>query len=251
MDPTTNLWLDLPNCFYIYMVMFLLQEIKRQNKKYEQAKEKLQKMRKQVEEEYNHLDTLEKRTHALEKLLSVEELNLKLAKQEVIDLRERHFKASEELFSLKAAGFHSRITKFLHSFQNELLIFYYYYYYKLTLLFFSVSRFLDGKVHIVLLGMAAEVNTIHEIAGGKSQAKNLGSKINQLELDMMKQEEKLYVAEFQIQLMERKVGQASGERNNLEEIETTKMIKELENHLDEVKREEASAIAQVMFTLES
>jgi hypothetical protein len=233
------------------MVMFLLQEIKRQNKKYEQAKEKLQKMRKQVEEEYNHLDTLEKRTHALEKLLSVEELNLKLAKQEVIDLRERHFKASEELFSLKAAGFHSRITKFLHSFQNELLIFYYYYYYKLTLLFFSVSRFLDGKVHIVLLGMAAEVNTIHEIAGGKSQAKNLGSKINQLELDMMKQEEKLYVAEFQIQLMERKVGQASGERNNLEEIETTKMIKELENHLDEVKREEASAIAQVMFTLES
>ncbi|CAM6057215.1 unnamed protein product [Sphagnum tenellum] len=171
----------------------LQEEIKRQNKKYEQAKEKLQKMRKQVEEEYNHLDTLEKRTHALEKLLSIEELNLKLVKQEVIDLRERHFKASEELFSLKAA----------------------------------------------------EVNTIHEIAGGKSQAKNLGSKINQLELDMMKQEEKLYVAEFQIQLMERKVGQASGERNNLEEIETTKMIKELENHLDEVKREEASAIAQL------
>jgi arginine utilization protein RocB len=140
MDPTTNLWLDLPNCFYMYMVMFLLQEIKRQNKKYEQAKEKLQKMRKQVEEEYNHLDTLQKRTHALEKLLSIEELNLKLAKQEVIDLRERHFKASEELFSLKAAGFHSRIIKFLqsfvHSFQNELLIFYYYYYYyKLTLLF--------------------------------------------------------------------------------------------------------------------
>lgn len=68
------------------------------------ARQKLEKMKKMVEEEYNHLDTLEKRTNALEKLLDTEELNLKLAKKEVADLQERHFRASEKLFSIKAAG---------------------------------------------------------------------------------------------------------------------------------------------------
>lgn len=81
-----------------------MQEIIRQKKMYKDAKQKLRHMRKLVEDEYDHLDTLEKRTHALDKMLNTEELNLKMAKREVSDLRERHFKVSEELFSLKAAG---------------------------------------------------------------------------------------------------------------------------------------------------
>lgn len=71
---------------------------------YEEARQKLQNMRKKVEDEYNHLDTLEKRTHTLEKLLHTEELNLKLAKKEVGDLQDRHYKFSHKLFSLRAAG---------------------------------------------------------------------------------------------------------------------------------------------------
>lgn len=66
-----------------------------------------------------------------------------------------------------------------------------------------------------------------------------------LEMEMLKKEEKLYAAEFQIQLLERKVGRASGERSNLEELETTRIIKELEGTLNDVKHEEASVNAQV------
>lgn len=71
---------------------------------YLDARKKLEKMRKTVEEEYAHLDTLEQRTHTLNKLLHTEELNLKLAKKEVADLQDRHYKGSEKLFSLRAAG---------------------------------------------------------------------------------------------------------------------------------------------------
>lgn len=71
---------------------------------YQDARQKLKKMREKVEDEYNHLDTLEKRTHTLNKLLHTEELNLKLAKKEVADLQDRHYKGSEKLFSLRAAG---------------------------------------------------------------------------------------------------------------------------------------------------
>ena len=81
-----------------------MKEIVRQKAMYQDARQKLQKMRKKVEDEYNHLDTLEQRTHSLEKLLHTEELNLKLAKKEVGDLQARHYLASHKLFSLRAFG---------------------------------------------------------------------------------------------------------------------------------------------------
>jgi len=71
---------------------------------YQDARDKLKKMRKKVEDEYSHLDTLEKQTHTLNKLLHTEELNLKLAKKEVTSLQDKHFKESEKLFSLRAVG---------------------------------------------------------------------------------------------------------------------------------------------------
>nr|PNR26383.1 hypothetical protein PHYPA_030958 [Physcomitrium patens] len=165
---------------------FFQEEVKRQKKMYQEARQQLKELREKVEDEYSHLDTLEKRTHTLEKLLHTEELNYKLAQKEVTDLQERHYKNSRKLFSLRAS----------------------------------------------------ERDTIHEIKGGKSIAKTLVNRIAILEIELLKKEEKLYAADFQIQLLEGKVGRASGERSNAEEIETTRQVKELEAELDLLKKEE-------------
>ncbi|KAG0616006.1 hypothetical protein M758_5G083000, partial [Ceratodon purpureus] len=176
---------------------FFQEEIARQKSMYQDARQKLKKMRKKVEDEYNHLDTLEKRTHTLEKLLHTEELNLKLAKKEVADLQERHYHGSHKLYSLRAA----------------------------------------------------EGDTMHEIKGGKSIAKTLINKIAILEIELLKKEEKLYAADFQIQLLEGKVGRASGERSNAEEVETTKQVKLLEDELATIKREEQAIDEQMKSSL--
>ena len=81
-----------------------MKEIARQKSMYQDARKKLKRMRKKVEDEYNHLDTLEQRSHTLEKFLHTEELNLKLAKKEVADLQERHYHSSHKLFALRASG---------------------------------------------------------------------------------------------------------------------------------------------------
>lgn len=81
-----------------------MKEVKRQKKMYQEARQQLKELREKVEDEYSHLDTLEKRTHTLEKLLHTEELNYKLAQKEVTDLQERHYKNSRKLFSLRASG---------------------------------------------------------------------------------------------------------------------------------------------------
>ena len=53
-----------------------------------------------------------------------------------------------------------------------------------------------------------------EITGGHGQAKNVDLKIRQLDSQIMKQEELLYAADFQVQMMERKVARAQGERTD-------------------------------------
>jgi len=93
--------------------------------------------------------------------------------------------------------------------------------------------------------LGTEGDTIHEIKGGKSIAKTLVNRIAILEIELLKKEEKLYAADFQIQLLEGKVGRASGERSNAEEVETKKQIKELEVELDNTKREEHAINDQV------
>lgn len=86
---------------------------------------------------------------------------------------------------------------------------------------------------------------MHEIKGGKSVAKTLVNKIALLEIELLKKEEKLYAADFQIQLLEGKVGRASGERSHTEELETEKQIKELEAELAIAKSEENAINDQV------
>ena len=51
-----------------------------------------------------------------------------------------------------------------------------------------------------------ERDLIAEIAGGQSQNKNMSHKILNLDQQVVKQQEVLYNAEFQIQQLERKVG---------------------------------------------
>ena len=57
-----------------------------------------------------------------------------------------------------------------------------------------------------------ESNLYIEIQGIMATCRNLQSHINKLNQDFHKQQELLYNAEYQIQLMERKVARARGER---------------------------------------
>ena len=86
---------------------------------------------------------------------------------------------------------------------------------------------------------------MYEIKGGKSIAKTLVNKIGLLEIELLKKEEKLYAADFQIQLLEGKVGRASGETSNVEEIEMMKQVKVLEEELVVAKHEEQAIDDQV------
>lgn len=88
---------------------------------------------------------------------------------------------------------------------------------------------------------------LFEIEGAKSQSKTLNGQIQHLEMSMMKQEEVLYAAEFQIQCLERKVARAGGERTDIEKKETSAKIAELEKELNDKKTEETIILSQVSF----
>ncbi|KAL3690473.1 hypothetical protein R1sor_016782 [Riccia sorocarpa] len=168
------------------------EDLEVKKKKVIEAKERHERALKKVEEENDHLDTVEKRAQELGRLLTREENEVKAAKRRVIELQDKHFKATEELHSLRRA----------------------------------------------------EKETLHEITGGKSQIRHLSYNITRLEQNMTRQEEVLYTLDFQIQSLERKVARASGERSDLEEQETSKIIKGLEKELDDKKDEEALVDSQ-------
>ncbi|KAJ7552024.1 hypothetical protein O6H91_06G039000 [Diphasiastrum complanatum] len=90
-----------------------------------------------------------------------------------------------------------------------------------------------------------EKDITYEINGAKSQARVLSTQIRQLEMTMIKQEEVLYAAEFQIQCLERKVARASGERSDLETREFNSKILLLEKELEEKKNEEVTISTQL------
>jgi hypothetical protein len=69
------------------------------------AKIRLGRAKEKVKVEHDNLDSLEKHTEELPKLLDKEEEYFKLAQKDVmIELREKHFKATEELHIMKTAG---------------------------------------------------------------------------------------------------------------------------------------------------
>jgi phage-related tail protein len=81
-----------------------MQEVEAKKKKVAAAKIRLERAKEKVKVEHDNLDSLEKRTEELAKLLDKEEENFKLAQKDVVELREKHFKATEELHIMKTAG---------------------------------------------------------------------------------------------------------------------------------------------------
>ena len=74
-----------------------------------------------------------------------------------------------------------------------------------------------------------EANLYVEIQGIMATCRNLQAHINKLNQDFQKQQELLYNAEYQIQLMERKVARARGDR-------TLEEKKDLQKDLDEATK---------------
>mmetsp|Transcript_20436 Transcript_20436/g.66353 ORF Transcript_20436/g.66353 Transcript_20436/m.66353 type:complete len:909 (-) Transcript_20436:163-2889(-) len=90
-----------------------------------------------------------------------------------------------------------------------------------------------------------ERDLIAEIAGGQSQNKNLSAKIAQLDQQVVKQQEMLYNAEFQIQQLERKVSRAGGERTDEEKKALNARIEALTAVLEERNAEHSMLSASV------
>lgn len=79
---------------------------------------------------------------------------------------------------------------------------------------------------------AQEANLITEIAGCRSQNKNMMAKLHQLDSESFKQQELLYNIEYQIQQMERKVNRAEGDRSEEEKAIFQERIRALQEELD-------------------
>mmetsp|Transcript_21284 Transcript_21284/g.48925 ORF Transcript_21284/g.48925 Transcript_21284/m.48925 type:complete len:652 (-) Transcript_21284:377-2332(-) len=77
-----------------------------------------------------------------------------------------------------------------------------------------------------------EANLNAEISGAARESRNATARIAQLDEEAQRQKELIYTAEFQLQLMERKVARASGVRSAQEQLELKKRIAELTQSLD-------------------
>ena len=78
-----------------------------------------------------------------------------------------------------------------------------------------------------------ESNLLGEISGAETSKKNLIAKINRLDAQALTQQEHVYTAEFQIQLLERKVRRAEGERSESETKDLNDKIAALNQELDD------------------
>ncbi|KAL0214386.1 hypothetical protein P9112_006570 [Eukaryota sp. TZLM1-RC] len=83
-----------------------------------------------------------------------------------------------------------------------------------------------------------EATLLAEISGTTRAINNLESNIHKLDIETSKQEEIQYSVEFQIQMMERKVSRASGQRSDEEKRKLSAKIESLEAKLEEVKERE-------------
>ena len=90
-----------------------------------------------------------------------------------------------------------------------------------------------------------ERSLISEIRGGQTQLRNLDARIVALEAQIIKQEELIYNADFQIQVMERKVARAGGERSEDEKRQLNEKIEALTVELEAVNQEHAMLANQV------
>ena len=89
-----------------------------------------------------------------------------------------------------------------------------------------------------------EASTIAEIPGSQSQVKNLRHKIKALDKESVKQAELIYNAEYEIQLMERKLSVVKGERSDAEKKALTAQIEKCKEELKEAKDQQKFLVNQ-------
>ena len=82
-----------------------------------------------------------------------------------------------------------------------------------------------------------EANLYSEIQGTMAALRNLQSHINKLNLEFQRQQELLYNAEYQIQLLERAVARAQGEKTSEEQSQLNKEMNEANEENMKVKKE--------------
>ncbi|EGR29742.1 hypothetical protein IMG5_149250 [Ichthyophthirius multifiliis] len=80
-----------------------------------------------------------------------------------------------------------------------------------------------------------EANSYGEIQGNMAACRNLQAHISKLNQEFQRQQELLYNAEYQIQLMERKVARAKGERTLEEKKDLENEIEQAEKYFNEVQ----------------
>ncbi|KAK9843212.1 hypothetical protein WJX74_008779 [Apatococcus lobatus] len=107
----------------------------------------------------------------------------------------------------------------------------------------KTEQFKKGQVLFGLREQEKELSS--ELSGGQAQSKNLGSKLNQLGDEAMKQEESLYQVEFQLQMMERKVAHAKGARSDEETKALHTRISQQTEILEHVNNEHILLTAQL------
>ncbi|KAJ7376952.1 Coiled-coil domain-containing protein 39, partial [Desmophyllum pertusum] len=78
-----------------------------------------------------------------------------------------------------------------------------------------------------------ESNTAAEIQGARAASRNLSSKLHKLDQESLKQQEIIYMQDFQLQQLERRITRMQGERTNEEKLQLEARIKELMSQMDE------------------
>lgn len=78
-----------------------------------------------------------------------------------------------------------------------------------------------------------EANTAAEIQGSRAASRNLSSKLHKLDQESLKQQEIIYMQDFQLQQLERRISRMQGERSNEEKLQLEARITELTSQLDE------------------
>jgi len=94
-----------------------------------------------------------------------------------------------------------------------------------------------------------EANLYGEIQGNMAACRNLQAHINKLSQEFQRQQELLYNAEYQIQLMERKVARARGEKTIEERKELEEQIKKAEAEFEQ-KSIEHKTLSQALRKLD-
>ena len=102
-----------------------------------------------------------------------------------------------------------------------------------------------SKAQQLFKARAREKDLISEISGGQAQNRNVVTKIQALDDNVIRQQELLYNVEFQLQQMERRVARAKGERSDEEAKVLNERVRALTGQLDGANEQHGMLLGQV------